>query len=236
MFNNKSRLLLLLGVSVRIILVIKMYSTVFFDLDGTVINSEKGILNSVEYALKKYGAAVPERSELNFFLGPPLEDSFAKLLKVPKIEAQILVEYYREYYREKGIFEIETYDGIEPLLEKIKKSGRKTVIATSKPEEFAIRILEHLGIAHLFDIIAGATFDNSRSEKIDVLAYALKRAGVTDIKTAVMVGDRRYDCMGATHFGMDSIGVLYGFGDIEELTNAGATYIAKSVEEIYKFL
>lgn len=213
-----------------------MYSTVFFDLDGTIINSELGVLNSVEYALKKYGAEAPPREELNFFLGPPLESSFVKLLNISKNDAQTLVKYYREYYRTKGIFEIEIYDGIVPLLEKIKASGRKTVIATSKPEEFAVQILEHLGIAELFDVIAGATFDNSRSEKPDVICYALKRAGVTDIKTVVMVGDRKYDCTGADSFGMDSIGVLYGFGDFEELKNAGATYIAETVEDIYKFL
>ena len=213
-----------------------MYNTVFFDLDGTVINSELGVLNSVEYALKKYGAEIPPQEKLNFFLGPPLEDSFAKLLNISRQEAQTLVKYYREYYPQKGIFEIELYEGIVPILKKIKQSGRKTVIATSKPEEFAVRILKHLGIAELFDVIAGATFDNSRSEKPDVLAYAIKMAGVTDIKTAVMVGDRKYDCIGAQHFGMDSIGVLYGFGDLEELNNAGATYIAKTVEDIYKFL
>ncbi len=214
----------------------KMYSTVFFDLDGTVINSELGVLNSVEYALKKYGSEIPPRDELKSFLGPPLENEFAKLLNISREAAQTLVKYYREYYPQKGIFEIEMYSGIVPLLEKIKNSGRKTVIATSKPEEFAVRILEHLGIRHLFDVIAGATFDNSRSEKPAVLDYAIKMAGVTDIKTAVMVGDRKYDCTGAAHFGMDSIGVLYGFGDIEELNNAGATYIAKTVEDIYKFL
>lgn len=214
----------------------KMYNTVFFDLDGTVINSELGVLNSVEYALRKYGAPIPQRAKLNFFLGPPLEDSFAKLLKVSKEEAQIPVKYYREHYTDKGIFEIELYEGIVPLLKKIKQSGRKTVIATSKPEEFAVRILEHLGIVKYFDIIAGATFDNSRSEKPDVINYALKQADIIDNRTVVMVGDRKYDCIGAKKFGIDSIGVLYGFGDIEELTAAGATYIAETVEEIYNFL
>ncbi len=212
-----------------------MYSTVLFDLDGTIINSENGILNSVEYALKKYGAAVPPRTELNFFLGPPLEASFAKLLNIEPKRAATLVKYYREYYSKKGIFEIEVYDGVVPLLEKIKAAGKKTVIATSKPEEFAVRILEHLGIDKYFDIIAGATFDNSRSEKPDVINYALKMAQA-DNKTAVMVGDRKYDCLGATELCMDSIGVLYGFGSIKELQDAGATYIAATPEEIYRFL
>ncbi len=213
-----------------------MYNTVFFDLDGTIINSERGVLNSVEYALKKYGAEIPPRDKLKSFLGPPLENEFAALLDISRKQAAVLVKYYREYYPQKGIFEIELYEGIVPLLQKIKKSGRKTVIATSKPEEFAIKILKHLKIDNLFDIIAGATFDNSRSEKPDVIKYALKQAGVTDIKTVVMVGDRKYDCIGAKEFKMDSIGVLYGFGSEQELQTAGATYLAKTVEDIYKFL
>ena len=110
------------------------------------------------------------------------------------------------------------------------------VIATSKPEDFAIKILKHLDIDKYFDVIAGATFDNSRSEKPDVIRYALKMSGATDIKKVVMVGDRKYDCTGAKEFGMDSIGVLYGFGGEDELKQAGATYIAKTTEEIYKYL
>ena len=130
-----------------------MYDVVLFDLDGTIINSENGILNSVEYALNKYGAQMPNRNTLNFFLGPPLDDSFSKLLKISKSDAEILVRYYREYYREKGIFEIELYKGIEEMLAKIKQSGRKTVIATSKPEEFAIKILNHLIILMLWQVL-----------------------------------------------------------------------------------
>lgn len=214
-----------------------MYDIVFFDLDGTIINSERGVLNSVEYALKKYGAEIPPKTQLKSFLGPPLEIEFAALLGITREEAsRTLVKYYREYYPIKGIFEIELYEGIVELLRKIKKSGRKVVIATSKPEEFAIKILKHLDIDKYFDVIAGATFDNSRSEKPDVIRYALKMSGATDIKKVVMVGDRKYDCTGAKEFGMDSIGVLYGFGGEDELKQAGATYIAKTTEEIYKYL
>lgn len=213
-----------------------MYNTVLFDLDGTIINSEKGILNSVEYALNKYGATMPDRSTLNFFLGPPLEDSFMKLLNTTPEQAQILVKYYREYYPEKGIFEVELYDGIAQLLKKIKATGRKIVLATSKPEEFAARILKHLEIDGFFDVISGATFDNTRSDKPSVIAYALKCCGITDCSTAVMVGDRKYDCIGAENFGMDSIGVLYGFGDREELEGAGAKYIAETPKDIFKYL
>ncbi len=213
-----------------------MYNTVLFDLDGTIINSEKGILNSVQYALNKYGAPMPERHALNFFLGPPLDDSFSKLLKISKQEAEILVKYYREYYRPKGIFEIELYSGVKELLIKIKESGRRTVIATSKPEEFAVKILKYLGIEEYFDIIAGATFDNTRSEKIDIIKYALDKIGTADKNSIVMVGYRKFDCEGAAELGLDSIGVLYGFGSREELETAGATYLAETATDVYKYL
>ena len=214
-----------------------MYDIVFFDLDGTIINSECGVLNAVEYALKKHGANVPQRAQLKSFIGPPLENEFAVLLGITRKEAaETLVKYYREYYSQKGIFEIELYPFVVELLEKIKKSGRKTVIATSKPEEFALKILKHLNIDKYFDVIAGATFDNSRSEKPDVIRYALEKVGNKGNQNIVMVGDRKYDCQGAKEFQMDSIGVLYGFGDYDELKTAGATYIAKTVEEIYKYL
>ncbi len=213
-----------------------MYDIVLFDLDGTIINSENGILNSIEYALGKYGAEMPKRSTLNFFLGPPLDDSFSKLLKISKQDAEILVKYYREYYREKGIFEIQLYDGVEDLLKEIKTSCRKVVLATSKPEEFAKKILKHLNIDKYFDVIAGATFDNTRSEKPDVIAYALKRVGVMNNNSAIMVGDRKFDCEGAAELGLDSIGVLYGFGSREELETAGATYLAETATDVYKYL
>lgn len=213
-----------------------MYNTVFFDLDGTITDSSAGILNSVEYALKKYGAALPAREKLYFFIGPPLDASFAELLGITLTEAATLVKYYREYYRETGIFENLLYSGIEKLLSDIKKTGRKIVLATSKPEEFAVKILKHFKIDKYFDVIAGATFDGTRSEKDDVLAYAIEKAGVTDITSCVMVGDRKYDCIGAAHFRMDSIGVLYGFGNRDELTAAGARYIAETPDDIFNCL
>ena len=213
-----------------------MYNTVLFDLDGTITDSSCGILNSVEYALRKYGVSPPERENLYFFIGPPLDASFAKLLGITLSDANVLVEYYREYYRETGIFENHLYEGVEQLLRDIKNSGRKIVLATSKPEEFALKILSHFKIDKYFDIIAGATFDGTRSEKAEVIAYAMGKAGITDITTCVMVGDRKYDCIGAAHLGIDSIGVLYGFGSLAELTAAGAKYIAGTPKDIFKFL
>ncbi len=212
-----------------------MYNTVLFDLDGTLTDPGQGITNSVAYALKKFGTDVEDKRELYKFIGPPLHDSFRKYYGFSDKEAETAIVYYREYFRDTGIFENEVYVGIENLLEKIKASGRKIILATSKPEEFAVRILVHFGLDKYFDCMAGATMDSSRSRKGDVIAYALKESGC-NAENAVMVGDRLHDILGAKENGLDSIGVLFGYGDREELENAGADYIAETVEDILKFI
>ena len=212
-----------------------MYNTVLFDLDGTLTDPGQGITNSVSYSLKKYGIEVEDKKELYKFIGPPLHDSFMKYYGFSDEEADTAISYYREYFRNTGIFENEVYDGIENLLKEIKASGRKIILATSKPEEFAKRILVHFGLDKYFDFAAGATMDTSRSKKGDVIAYALRESGC-DAENAVMVGDRMHDILGAKENGLDSIGVLFGYGDREELENAGADYIAENVNDILKFI
>lgn len=212
-----------------------MYNTVLFDLDGTLTNPGRGITNSVAYALKKYGIEVNDRKELYKFIGPPLLDSFMKYYGFSEEEAETAIAYYREYFRDTGIFENEVYDGIPELLEEIRNSGRKIILATSKPEEFAKRILVHFGLDKYFDFAAGATMDSSRNKKGDVIAYALKESGCSS-ENAVMVGDRLHDILGAKENGLDSIGVLFGYGSREELENAGADYIAETVKDIIKFI
>ncbi len=212
-----------------------MYSTVLFDLDGTLTDPGQGITNSVAYSLKKFGIEVEDKKELYKFIGPPLHDSFKKYYGFSDEEAETAIAYYREYFRDTGIFENEVYDGIENLLKKIKASGRKIILATSKPEEFAKRILVHFSLDQYFDFAAGATMDVSRSKKGDVIAYALKESGCGS-ENAVMVGDRMHDILGAKENGLDSIGVLFGYGDREELENAGANYIAETVEDILKYI
>lgn len=212
-----------------------MYNTVLFDLDGTLTDPGQGITNSVAYSLKKFGFEVEDKKELYKFIGPPLHDSFKKYYGFSDEKAETAIVYYREYFRDTGIFENEVYDGIEELLKKIKASGRKIILATSKPEEFAIRILVHFGLDKYFDCMAGATMDTSRSKKGDVIAYALKESGCNN-KNAVMIGDRMHDILGAKENGLDSIGVLFGYGDRAELENAGADYIAETVEDILKFI
>ena len=214
----------------------KQYEAVFFDLDGTLTDPGIGITNSVAYALNKYGIKVEDRTQLYKFIGPPLIDSFMKYYGFSEDQARQAVAYYREYYTEKGMLENRVYDGIETLLKRLTDSGKRLCVATSKPEPFAKIILEHFGLAHYFEYIAGATIDETRTKKDEVIAYALEQCNLVDGSSVVMIGDREYDVLGAKQHGMDSIGVLFGYGSSEELTAAGATYIAETVEEIGSFI
>lgn len=209
-----------------------MYQVILFDLDGTLTDPGEGITNSVAYALKKYNIEVSDKKELYRFIGPPLHESFMVYYGFQKEQAMEAVEYYREYYREKGIFENLVYEGVEDMLKALKSSGRKLIVATSKPETFAKQILEHFGLSEYFAYIAGANMDGTRTRKDEVISYALKSCQVSQPETAVMVGDREHDILGAAKIGLDSIGVLFGYGSLEELQKAGATHIAKTVEDI----
>lgn len=213
-----------------------MYEYVLFDLDGTLTDPGIGITNSVAYALKRWNIEVQDRKTLYRFIGPPLQDSFQEYYGFSAEDAIRAVDVYREYFREKGLFENEVYPGVEEMLKSLKAQGKTLIVATSKPEVFAIRILKHFQLDGYFTVIAGATMDSSRSRKGDVIAYALKEAGVTDLSKAVMVGDREHDIIGAKQNGLDSIGVLFGYGDREEMEKAGATYIAPTVEDILSFV
>ena len=212
-----------------------MYDVILFDLDGTLTDPGLGITNSVAYALERYGIEVENRESLYPFIGPPLADSFMNFYGFDSEKAMDAITVYREYFRNKGIFENEAYEGVRELLENIKASGRKTVLATSKPEEFAVRILEHFDLAKYFDVVAGASMDEKRNKKGDVIKYAMEK-GAFRSENAVMIGDREHDIFGARENGLDSIGVLYGYGSRQELENAGADYIAESVQDILRYL
>lgn len=210
----------------------KLYDVGLFDLDGTLIDSGEGIANSVAYSLKKFGIEIADKTKLYAFIGPPLHESYEKLYGFSKEKAKMAVEYYREYYREKGIFENQIYEGVKALLETLCRQGKILIVATSKPRLFAEQILEHLDLARFFTCIAGANMDGTMTKKAEVIAYALKAAGVKDLSRAVMIGDREYDILGAKETGIDSVGVLFGYGNYEELKNAGADYIVEKAEEI----
>ncbi len=213
-----------------------MYKTILFDLDGTLTDPAEGITHSVMYALRKWGIAVEDRRELFRFIGPPLKDSFMTYYGFSEADAERAVEEYRVYFRDKGKFENTVYPGIPDMLRTLKEAGRTLAIATSKPEVFAREILAHFGLADYFTVIAGATMDGTRSGKADVVAYALERLGYPGRATTVMVGDRHHDIEGANAHLLDSIAVLWGYGDEAEHKAAGATHIVKTISTLEDLL
>lgn len=213
-----------------------MYSTILFDLDGTLTDPGRGITNSVAYALEKRNITVPDKTELYRFIGPPLADSFAKFYGFSDEECQTAIEYYREYFKDRGIFENEVYEGVPEMLRELTAAGKRIILATSKPEEFAVRILDHFELAKYFDFAAGATMDGARSKKADVIRYALDSCGITDVSSCAMIGDREHDILGAAAVGMDSVGVLWGYGSPKEFEAAGAVYTAENVGDILKLV
>lgn len=212
-----------------------MYQTILFDLDGTLTDSGQGILNSVAYALDQIGIEEPNPENLKRFIGPPLYESFARFYQLNPADTQAAVDAFRVYFKEKGMFENQLYDGVIPLLEALTEAGKTLAIATSKPEVFANQILEYFGIAHYFDVIAGASLDSSRIRKSDVITYALAQLDYNP-QTTIMVGDREHDIEGAQANQLASIGVLYGYGNRQELENAGATMIAESILDLKQLL
>lgn len=212
-----------------------MYQTILFDLDGTLTDSGQGILNSVAYALEKMGIEEPDTANLNRFIGPPLYESFSRFYQLSPEDTQSAVDAFRVYFKEKGMFENQLYPGIIPLLEELRTAGKTLVIATSKPEIFAKQILEHFGITHYFDVIAGASLDSSRISKADVIGYAINQLEAFP-KHAVMIGDREHDIEGARMHQLPAIGVLYGYGSKQEFEKAGATMIVETVQDLKRVL
>lgn len=211
----------------------EMYDYLLFDLDGTLTDPAEGITNSVAYALNKFGIEVEDKRTLYKFIGPPLVDAFSEYYCFSKEDSEKATAYYRETFRVKGLFENRVYDGVAAMLETLKNNGKKLIIATSKPEEFTMRILEHFDLLKYFDFVAAATFDESRNSKDKVITYALEQLKIEDLSKVVMIGDRHHDIDGANDNGIDSIGVLWGFGSRDELKTAGATYIAENMSNLF---
>ena len=207
--------------------------SIFFDLDGTLTDSGEGIMNCAKLALEHYGIEVPDINALRVFVGPPLLDSFVKF-GVPAEEAMNAVQIYRSRYLTVGKFENFPYPGIEALLQKLKANGHKLYVATSKPETTSIEILEHFDLAKYFDIICGATMGTNRSSKAAVIEYLLSQTGKSG--EIIMVGDTRFDIIGAKEHGIPAIGVSWGYGKVEEMIAAGAISIANTMEELLQQL
>lgn len=207
---------------------------ILLDLDGTVIDSREGITRSVRYALEHFGIEVPDLRELYCFIGPPLRDSFCTFYHFGPQEAEKAVREYRKRYSSQGIHENKVYKGIPSLFKKWRSEGKQLLLCTSKPEVFALQILKELGLETYFTFIGGASLDGSRQEKADVIRYVLHENAITNQAEVVMIGDRKYDIEGAKQNGIEAVGVLYGFGNRQELEKAGADFIAETVEDLGK--
>jgi len=210
----------------------KNYDVILFDLDGTLTDSGDGIMDAAAWAMEKMGLPPRERAWMRRFVGPPLLDSFRDLCGLGEADRVRAVAYYREYYGEKGILENSLYPGIPEMLGALRAAGKRLVIATSKAEPVARQVVANLRLGPFFEYVAGGRLDGTRTEKDEVIAYALESCGAPGRSRAVMVGDRYYDLLGARKAGVDSVGVLYGYGSREEMTRAGATYVAATVEEL----
>ena len=215
-----------------------MFTHIFFDLDGTLTDPAQGITNSFIHALKFYGLPIPSYQELCKLIGPPLPYSFETTFGFDHDKAMEAVAKYREYFASRGLFENKVYPGIPELLQTLKEQGKHLLVATSKPEEYSIKIIDHFGLSKYFDFVCGSLMDESRSKKSEVIAYALECAalGKADKEKVLMVGDRFHDIEGAKANGLKSCGVLFGYGSRRELQEAGADYIVKSVNELLEVI
>lgn len=209
---------------------------ILMDLDGTITNPAEGITRCFEYALNHFGIQVKDRAELEQFIGPPLRQSFKEGFGFDEEKATAAIAIYRERFNPVGMFENVVYEGMENALQKLKAAGKVLLVATSKPEHMAKKILAHFHLDGYFEDICGSCDDAKRNEKDEVIRYALEKHGITDLNDVLMVGDRKFDVIGAEKCGLKCMGVLYGFGDREELSGAGAAYIAETVEEMARII
>lgn len=219
-----------------------MYQYLLFDLDGTLTDSKEGIIKCVQYALEKIGIIEKDVEKLKVFVGPPLQESFKMMYGFDDETTSKAIAYYRERFKPIGMFENKVYDGIPELLKTMKEHGKINLIASSKPEVFVKTILEHFDILKYFDIVVGASLDESRNSKEAVIEEALSQLKMADQNgqysddKCVMIGDRKYDINGAKYFGLRNIGVSYGFAPEGELEVAGAEVIVDTVEELTQVL
>lgn len=211
------------------------YQNILFDLDGTLTDPKQGITKSVQYALSKFDIVVENLDTLEKFIGPPLEASFREYYHFSAEDAKKAVAFYREYFSVTGLYENEIYPGIEELLKKLKQKGRRLIVATSKPTVFAEEILKHFHIDGYFDGVCGSNLDGSMVEKSEVIKSVIENMVPAD-ESIVMVGDRKYDIIGAQDNGIDTIAVAYGYGSEDELKICEPDYYANSIDELLIFL
>ena len=214
----------------------KKYDVIAFDLDGTLTNPERGLVASFMYALGKMGVDYGTKEDLKRFIGPPIYEEWQSVFGFTPEESSEALLIFREFYSVYGWWDNEMYQGVPEMLNRLREAGKKIILATSKPEIFARKVLNLFDIAKYFDYIGGADTDKTRDKKHEVLSYSMASLGITDTSKVILVGDRVYDADGARECGVDSLGVLYGHGSREEIENSGFNYICENVEDIAKIL
>ena len=214
-----------------------MKKYLLFDLDGTLTDPKIGITTCVQYALHSFGIEEPDLDKLEPFIGPPLRDSFMEFYGFTAKQAEEAVAKYRERFQDTGLFENEVYDGIPEMLKTLQSKGYFLAVASSKPQVYVERILEHFDLASYFEFVGGADLEETRVGKGDVIQYVLDTCGLSDKKEKIlMIGDREHDVLGARKQGLECVGVLFGYGDRKEMEDCHAAYIAESINELRKML
>ena len=213
-----------------------MFEYVLFDLDGTLTDSEQGIINAALYALDKYNITVNEISELRKFIGPAIQEAFSINYGFEEEETEEIISTFREYYSEKGAYENKVYPGIIELLEELKKRNKKLAVVSSKADVFTHKILEHFDLLKYFDYVASASLDNTKTKKVELISEIIEHFDVDDLDKVVMVGDRKGDIRGAAESGIASIAVLWGYADEGEIEKHKPDYVAEKVEDLLSLI
>lgn len=208
------------------------YKHILFDMDGTLVDSEGGIIESLLYTLEVLNYGTLEESEVRKFLGPPLNKSFQDNCNMTEGEAEEAVKIFRSYYQEKGVYNAKLYDGVKEALEDLSKKEILLYIATSKPTVYAQKIAKNLGITEYFRDIVGSNLDNTRSDKAEVIQYILDTYELKEKEKVLMVGDKSHDLIGARKCGIASMGVTYGYGTTKELEQEKPLHIIQNIHEL----
>ncbi len=190
---------------------VKKYDVAVFDVDGTLLDTTEGIVEAVKYTIRQYGLSELSEAELLTFIGPPVQDSFARFYGLDHIQVQELTTCFRNRYKDYELFKAKPYQGIYDVLDALKKQGVRIAVATYKRQDYAEEILKHFRFDRYIDVYGGADHNN-KLKKVDIIEKCMKELGTTDYSNAVMIGDSSHDAIGASKIHMDFIGVTYGFG------------------------
>lgn len=212
------------------------YKYLLFDLDGTLTNPKVGITKSVQYALAKFNIVESNLDTLEKFIGPPLKDSFMNYYAFSQNQAAEAIKIYREYFEDIGLYENKMYSGMDELLGELKQRNIVLCVATSKPTVFAKRIIKHFNLDKYFSIIVGSNLDGTRVQKSEIISWVINKMEIKNRNEVLMIGDRKYDIVGAKSCYLDSVGVLYGFGSKDELLESNPTYMANNILDLRELL